>query len=197
MPEQTFYISVVTSGGLTTRRQSMTVGSTSRRVNFLAAAFLVPVLVYALLTSTGHPANAATEKKGPTTLTVTPTENLSAGGASVRVVGKRFNPRVGIYVALCVTPAKRSPIAPGPCGGGVNLAGRDPASVWVSSNPPAYGRSLAVPFAKGGRFRVTLTVSPMIGDIDCRISSCSVVTRADHTRSFDRNSDLSVPVTFD
>ena len=159
-------------------------------------ALAITALSFTLITSFGHPAQAATQKKGPTTLSVTPTMNLASTGASVRVSGKGFNPSVGIYVALCVTPSKGSTVAPGPCGGGVNLAGSNPASAWVSSNPPAYGKSLAIPFTKGGRFRVTLTVSPVIGDFDCRVSSCSIVTRADHTRSIDRKSDLFVPVTF-
>ena len=41
-----------------------------------------------------------------------------------------------------------------------------------------------------------LTVSPTIGDVDCRVVSCSIVTRADHTRAGDRRFDVAVPVTF-
>ncbi len=155
--------------------------------------FALSVMLFATLSS---PAHATTQKKGATSLSVSPTKNLPTTGASVRVSGKGFDPRVGIYVALCRTPTRGSTTAPGPCGGGVNLAGSNPASAWVSSNPPAYGKSLAIPYSKGGRFRVSLTVSPMIGEIDCRVVSCSIVTRADHTRSFDRTSDLFVPVTF-
>lgn len=127
-------------------------------------------------------------------LTVTPVRGLSSRGATVRVKGKGFDPTVGIYVALCVTPRKGR--MPSPCGGGVNTSGRNPASAWISSNPPPYGRSLAVPFSRGGRFSVRLSVSPMIGTIDCRKVSCSIVTRADHTRSGDRRSDVAVRVRF-
>jgi hypothetical protein len=162
----------------------------------ISTSILIPTLSITLITSLGTPIHATTQKKGATSLSVTPTKNLPSTEASVRVSGKGFNPSIGIYVALCVTPAKGSATAPGPCGGGVNLAGNNPASAWVSSNPPAYGKSLATPFTKGGKFRVRLTVSPNIGDIDCRVTSCSIVTRADHTRSFDRTSDLFVPVTF-
>lgn len=128
------------------------------------------------------------------TVTVSPRQALSSSGATVRVRGKGFNRTVGIYVALCVTPAKGQ--LPSPCGGGVNMSGKVPASAWISSNPPAYGRTLAVPFSAGGSFDVRLMVSPMIGDVDCRVTSCSIVTRADHTRPGDRRSDVIVPVTF-
>lgn len=169
----------------------------SRRLRkLISTSILIPALTITLTTALSSPIQAATQKKGATSLTVNPTKNLPVTGASVRVSGKGFNPSIGIYVALCVTPIKGSPTAPGPCGGGVNLAGNNPASAWVSSNPPAYGKSLVTPFKKGGKFRIRLTVSPTIGEIDCRVTSCSIVTRADHTRSFDRTSDLFVPVTF-
>lgn len=160
----------------------------------MVAVALSLVLAVAFVPNTT--ATADTVKSSGKQLTVTPAKNLSSTGTSVRVRGKGFNPSVGIYVALCVTPQKGSAQAPGPCGGGVNLQGSNPASAWISSNPPGYGKSLAIPFKKGGRFSVRLSVSPMIGDIDCRVTSCSIVTRADHTKSFDRQSDVFVPVTF-
>ncbi len=131
---------------------------------------------------------------GGARLTVTPVQSLPADGATLRVRGSGFDRTVGIYVALCVTPTRGR--MPSPCGGGVNATASDPSSAWVSSTPPAYGRSLAIPYRAGGRFDVRITVSPMIGDTDCRITSCSVVTRADHTRSGDRRFDLAVPVSF-
>lgn len=127
-------------------------------------------------------------------LTVSPVRQLPSTGATVRVKGSGFDRTVGIYVALCVLPQKGMP--PGPCGGGVNTSGADPASAWVSSTPPPYGKDLAVPYRRGGRFDVTLTVSPLIGDVDCRATSCGIVTRADHLRSTDRRFDVSVPVRF-
>jgi len=133
-----------------------------------------------------------TTKRG-LTLTATPVRRLPAS-STIRVTGRGYDRTVGIYVALCVTPVKRR--QPGPCGGGVNTSGASPASAWISSNPPPYGRSLAIPYRRGGRFDVRLTVSPMIGAIDCRRVSCSIVTRADHTRSGDRRFDVSIPVTF-
>lgn len=138
----------------------------------------------------------ATVKDGKKSLTVRPARNLDPNAATIRVIGRNFDPRVGIYVALCVTPAKGSLKAPGPCGGGINMSGRNPASEWISSNAPSYGQSLAKPFNKRGGFSVRLTISPMIGEIDCRTTACSISTRADHTRSTDRSADMFVPVTF-
>lgn len=152
-------------------------------------ALLAPML-------NGTPVTAETVKLSGKQLTVTPAKDLASNGATIRVRGKGFNPNVGIYVALCLTPKKGSLQAPGPCGGGVNVEGSNPASAWISSNPPGYGKSLAIPYKRGGRFDVRITISPMIGGIDCRVASCAVVTRADHTRSFDRQSDVFVPVSF-
>ena len=127
------------------------------------------------------------------TLSATPVRRLPAT-ATITVKGKGYRPTVGIYVALCVMPAKGA--QPTTCGGGVNTSGSNPASAWISSNPPPYGRTLAVPFERGGRFATRLRVSARIGALDCRVVSCSIVTRADHTRSGDRRFDVAVPVTF-
>ena len=157
-------------------------------------------MVALLLTGFAVPASAEptgvgkTRGPGGLRLTVTPVRSLPAEGATLRVRGAGFDRTVGIYVALCVTPPRGT--VPSPCGGGVNTTASDPSSAWISSTPPPYGQSLAIPYRAGGRFDVRITVSPMIGDIDCRVSSCSVVTRADHTRSGDRRFDLAVPVSF-
>lgn len=115
-------------------------------------------------------------------------------GQSITVRGKNFDKTVGIYVELCeVVPAG---ILPTSCGGGVNMSGTGAASYWISSNPPAYGRNLAIPFKSGGAFSVALKVQPIIGKIDCRIVACAVYVRADHTRTQDRTHDIKVPITF-
>lgn len=127
-------------------------------------------------------------------VTVTPVTALNPAGQRIVVTGRGFDPRVGIYVSLCLVPPQGS--KPTPCGGGVNTSGTSPASAWVSSNPPPYGQALAIPYRKGGSFRVVLTVSSIIGDLDCRSSQCAIVTRADHTRPGDRRFDVIVPVKF-
>jgi hypothetical protein len=137
-----------------------------------------------------------TTKSGSASLSATPVKNLNSTNARVKVKGKGFDQRTGIYVALCVTPIKGSKKAPGPCGGGINMNASNPASAWISSNSPPYGAELTIPFKKGGTFAVTLTINSQIGEIDCRVTSCSIVTRADHTKSSFRGADLFIPVTF-
>jgi hypothetical protein len=86
--------------------------------------------------------------------------------------------------------------APSPCGGGADTTGSTGASHWISSDPPSYGEGLAVPYGAGGTFRVSLTVTTRIGDVDCTVRRCVVASRADHTRTADRSQDVRVPITF-
>lgn len=125
---------------------------------------------------------------------VSKTEDLNPRKQRVIIRGRNFDPRIGIYVGLCVEPDKGD--KPTPCGGGVDLQGSSGASAWVSSNPPPYARSLVTPFKKKGRFTVAVTVSARIGDIDCRDVQCAIAIRADHIRSGDRSHDVIVPVEF-
>ncbi len=165
-------------------------------------ALAVGSLILTPATATAAPAAAPAKAGGTATVTtksglsvtVTPVRRLSPAGAIVSVSAKGFDPTIGMYVALCVTPKKGQ--MPSPCGGGVNTSGKNPASAWISSNPPPYGAKLAVPFKKGGSFAVRLQVSSLIGTIDCRTVSCSIVTRADHTHPGERGSDVAVRVTF-
>ena len=127
-------------------------------------------------------------------ITVTPAGGLRPGGDTVRVTGSGFDVEKGVYVAFCVD---RGPgVRPSPCGGGMDTTGTGGGSVWVSSDPPPYGRGLAVPYGPGGTFTVELSVSARIGDHDCRKVRCAVVTRADHTRTEDRSQDTRVQVGF-
>lgn len=127
-------------------------------------------------------------------VTVMQTEDLDPTGQRVVVRGRKFDPRVGVYVALCVVPPRGQ--APTPCGGGVDMQGASGSSAWISSNPPPYARSLVEPFGKKGRFRTAITVSSRIGDVDCREVQCAITVRADHLRSRDRSHDVIIPVTF-
>ena len=156
--------------------------------------------VVALATALAPSASAANSRETKTgeygqRVTVMQTRDLDARGQRVVVRGRQFDPRVGVYVALCVMPKPLQ--APTPCGGGVDMQGASGASAWISSNPPPYARNLVQPFGKNGTFRAVITVSPLIGDIDCREVQCAVTVRADHLRSRDRSHDVIVPVTFD
>jgi len=121
-------------------------------------------------------------------------KSLNPNGDDILVKGANFDIKSGIYVALC----KQVPTGtkPSPCGGGADLTGVSGASLWISSNPPAYGIGVALPFTDSGEFTVKLRVGAKIGKIDCRKVQCAVYTRADHLRGEDRSSDLAIPVSF-
>lgn len=126
---------------------------------------------------------------------VSKVRRLPSGGSFITVSGRGFDPRVGIYVGLCVKPLPGQ--KPSPCGGGVDTDGSTQASAWVSSNPPAYGDNLATEYGRNGSFKVRIYVSSRISNsIDCRTTQCAITTRADHTRFNDRSWDLAVPVRF-
>ena len=131
-------------------------------------------------------------------LSVNKVSNLKSGDA-LTITGAHFDETVGIYVAMCKVVPKGQ--LPSPCGGGADKTGVAGASEWVSSNPPTYGLGLAKPYLPGGRFSVTLKVSPLIPvpkgkSIDCRKVACAIYTRADHTRGDDRAYDIAFPLTF-
>ena len=150
------------------------------------------VTIAILLTCAATPAEAVTGSNGEV-LKVSKISNIKSGDKIV-VSGQHFDETVGIYVALC-TVVKVGTL-PSPCGGGIDETGATGASIWISSNPPSYGVGLAKPFLPGGRFSVSIKVSPMIGKLDCRKTKCAVYVRADHTRGDDRSHDLSVPLSF-
>jgi hypothetical protein len=154
-------------------------------------------LTLVLTTLISAPAGAKSSKKtvkGPTGQTLTVSATKVRDGQTVTVTGKKYNRKVGIYLAFCVVNAKG--VAPGPCGGGVNASGVSQSSIWISSNPPAYGKSLAVPFSRSGGFRQKIVVSRYIGNFDCTKVRCAVVTRSDHTKSSNRKADVIVRVKF-
>jgi hypothetical protein len=143
------------------------------------------------------PAGAASNRVavGPKrqVLTVAKSRGL-ADGQVVTVQGRKYNQQIGIYVAFCVLNGKG--VMPEPCGGGVNMSGTSASSYWISSNPPAYGKTLARPFRRGGSFKVRVKATRFIGSYDCKVVRCGFVTRADHTRGSYRLADVAVRVTF-
>ncbi|WP_328463281.1 hypothetical protein OHA21_37530 [Actinoplanes sp. NBC_00393] len=148
------------------------------------------IAVLALLSgaTVGTPAQAAKR------LTVSKTKGLDRAGETVTVSGSGYDTTKGIYVAFCLDNGPG--VMPSPCGGGADMSGGSGSSAWISSNPPSYGEGLAKPYGKGGSFRVSIKVSQMIGDVDCAVRGCAIVTRADHTRTSDRSQDKRVAVRF-
>lgn len=153
-------------------------------------------LVLTLAAPTAHAATSREIRAGEygQRVIVMQTEDLDPRGQRIVVRGRNFDPRVGVYVALCVIPDPNQ--QPSPCGGGVDMQGASGASAWISSNPPPYARNLVIPFTKKGRFNTSITVSSRIGDVDCREVRCAVTVRGDHLRSRDRSHDVIIPVTF-
>lgn len=120
-----------------------------------------------------------------------PSRTIKAG-SEVTVVGTHFDESVGIYLAYCVMPVPGK--TPTPCGGGVNKSGIGDASYWISSNPPPYGKGLAISYQPGGRFKEKLLISQSIGNFDCRKVKCAITVRADHLMANDRSYDIFIPV---
>jgi hypothetical protein len=149
----------------------------------ISAALLLPLA----------PAQASVSVKGDYGQTLSIKSNRVAPGSIIKVSGRGFDETVGIYLAICVIPAKGK--APTPCGGGVNKAGLGEASVWISSNAPGYAVGLTDEFLPGGRFTHNLSVSQRIGKFDCRKVRCAVTVRSDHLRTGDRTQDLFIPIT--
>lgn len=173
----------------------------ARRRRRWTASLTMAVLTLVGLLATSAPAAAVTGPDGQR-VTVSQSSGLNPNGQSVTVTGSGFDTSKGIYVALCVdNGAGRQPT---PCLGGVDMEGAGGASAWISSNPPAYGEGVAVPYTEsGGRgsFSVSLTIASSDAFTDCldpavAPNGCVLGTRADHTRAGDRTADVRIPVTF-
>ena len=138
--------------------------------------------------------NSATGSFGQSISVTKSTLEVSNKAQSVTVTGKGFDETIGIYLAYCVIPKPGA--APTPCGGGANKAGIGGASTWISSNAPPYGDGLAIAFKGGGRFTEKLSITKMIGKIDCTKIRCAITVRSDHLHVGDRTNDLFIPITF-
>lgn len=158
-----------------------------------ASVALAAALVLGSLAGVARAAETVTDDAGRS-LTVSQADGLDPEGQIVSVAGTGYTEEKGIYVAFCVD--KGPGRLPEPCGGGIDLEGTGGSSAWISSNPPPYGRDLAVPYAAGGSFSVEIRVSAVIADHDCLVERCAIVTRNDHTRTEDRSQDLVVPISF-
>ena len=150
------------------------------------------VALIAAITLSSMPLATAASIKGSQGQIFSVSKTTVKSGSIVTVNGKYFDETVGIYVAFCVVPPKGK--APTPCGGGVNKAGLNEASFWISSNPPPYAIGLTEEYLPGGRFTQKVKISKKIGKFDCTKVKCAITVRADHLRSNDRSSDLFIPI---
>lgn len=154
--------------------------------------FLAMALMLTITASPAMAGNTAITVKGVHKEQLMVKSNVIKAGSEVTVSGSYFDESVGIYLAYCVMPERGK--LPTPCGGGVNKDGIGDASYWISSNPPPYGKGLAIPFKPGGRFSQKLLISRYIGKVDCKKVKCAITVRADHMMAQDRSYDLYIPV---
>ena len=156
--------------------------------------FLGALVVLALFGASGASASgSAVTVTGPTGQKFSAAKTVSVqDGTKVAVTGKGYNTKVGIYVTYCVIPPRG--VRPSECGP-FDMSGQNNASVWVSSNPPLYAALLVTPFSKGGSFKLSIKVTRMIGNFDCKRVRCALTTRADHTNGSYRKADVFIPIT--
>lgn len=158
---------------------------TNRKIVVLWALLLTACLMFVTAASTAW----ASE------VTVSQTDDL-VDGQTVSVQGAGFDEERGIYVGVCLFQGEGERATP--CIGGIDMEGEGGSSYWISSNPPAYGEGLAIPFEAGGSFEVDLMVvaSDEISGVDCRVETCVITIMSDHTNLTDRSLDQHFPVTF-
>jgi hypothetical protein len=168
---------------------------------FVSTVLSMAVLSGLVLTSFApSPVGASTQEEvtrtdGTRTLVVSATDDLDPVAQTLRIRGTGYDTDKGIYVGLCAVQGPDQ--QPSPCGGGIDKSGSSGSSAWISSNPPAYGIGLAVPYGDSGSFDVEITVSAAVNAaLDCRRVECAIVTKNDHTIISDRSQDVIIPVTF-
>ena len=157
-------------------------------------ALTLSVLGILLVSVTIAPAHAAVTEKNANGSSISINKSVYTKATMVTVTGRGFDETVGIYLALCVVPKPGE--RPTPCGGGVNKSGVGESSYWISSNPPPYGRSLAIEYLPGGRFSQKVNITKRIGKFDCTKVKCAITVRADHIRESDRSRDIFIPIKF-
>ena len=158
----------------------------------VSAALVLALIASPAMAKSKQTTRVATGRTGQV-LTVLNAAAVS-DGQEIWAIGKNYNAGIGIYVAFCEMPAKGT--RPDHCFGGININQSSHGSIWISSNPPFYGKFIATPYGPGGTFKVKIQVAAMIDSTDCRVTTCGIVTRADHTRGNYRKADVFVPVTF-
>jgi len=163
-------------------------------MDMVPRALTLSVLGILLVSVTIAPAHAAVTEKNANGSSISINKSVYTKATMVTVTGRGFDETVGIYLALCVVPKPGE--RPTPCGGGVNKSGVGESSYWISSNPPPYGRSLAIEYLPGGRFSQKVNITKRIGKFDCTKVKCAITVRADHIRESDRSRDIFIPIKF-
>jgi len=157
-------------------------------------SFTLLAITVALGFSAAPIAHAVVTVKNANGSSISVEKNTFSKSTRVTVTGRGFDETVGIYLALCVVPKPGE--RPTPCGGGVNKGGMGESSYWISSNPPPYGKALAIEFLPGGRFSQEINITRRVGKFDCTKVKCAITVRADHIREGDRSRDIFIPIKF-
>lgn len=150
---------------------------------------LVVAGVAAMVTTmmSGTAALAQTEKGKKPKLTVSTDIVASAGQTKVTVKGSGYDPKKGIYVALCQDNGAGE--KPGPCYGG-----REGTSqAWLSGSALSQSMGASKLNAKG-TFSVKLNLAAKAEGLDCTKVKCVLASRNDHFATDDRGQDVLIPV---
>ena len=126
-------------------------------------------------------------------------------GQEIIVSGTGFDTGIGIYVGFCAIPESPDQ-RPSPCLGGIPEGAEQGdaanqtalSSAWIT-NDWAWKAFATQTYddTDSGSFEVRLTVpEPFVEGLDCAVSRCAVVTRADHTALSDRVQDMFLPIGF-
>ncbi len=135
----------------------------------------------------GTAALAQTEKGKKPKLTVSTDIVASVGQTPITVKGSGYDPKKGIYVALCQDNGAGA--KPGPCYGG-----RDNTSqAWLSGSALSQSMGASKLNAKG-TFSVKLKVAAKGEGLDCTKVKCVLASRNDHFATDDRGQDVLIPV---
>lgn len=129
---------------------------------------------------------AETEAGKKPKLTVSTDVVAPKGRTVVTVKGTGYDPKKGIYVALCQDNGAGK--KPGPCYGG-----REGASqAWLSGS--ALSQSMgADKLGPKGAFQVKLTLEAKSENLDCTKVKCVIASRNDHFATDDRGQDVLIP----
>ncbi|GAA2737014.1 hypothetical protein [Actinocorallia aurantiaca] len=129
---------------------------------------------------------AQTEKGKKPKLTVSTDVVAPTGRTAVTVKGSGYDPKKGVYVALCQDNGAGQ--KPGPCYGG-----REGTSqAWVSGSALSQSMGASKLSAKG-TFSVKLTVAAKGEGLDCTKVKCVLASRNDHFATEDRGQDVLIP----
>jgi hypothetical protein len=118
-------------------------------------------------------------------VTVSKVEDIASAGENVDVTVAGLTGTQGVYVRLCEVAAGVGD-RPENCDGQGDWLSHDPAMVLLGASTSATAQALAV--------KSTFTTGSTT--VDCRVVSCGVFVRLDHTDPVNKTLDTFVPVTF-